>query len=110
MRKRWIQINGELVPADRSTLAAERAGPYVCGDIEPYRAITGDMEGKWITSRSKHRSFLRRNNLVEVGNEKDYMTRNGGMTPDNPNLMSDRKREEQICQSLVKNLERLQRR
>ena len=79
----------------------------VIGDIEPYKAVTGDMEGKWITSRSQHREFLRRNNLVEVGNEKSYMTRYGGMSPDNPNLMSDEKREEQICRSLVKNLERL---
>lgn len=82
----------------------------VIGDIEPYQAVTGDMAGKWITSRSEHRDYLRRNNLVEVGNEKDYMTRNGGMTPDNPNLMSDEKREEQVCQSLMKNLERLKQR
>lgn len=80
---------------------------HVIGDIEPYRAVTGDMEGKWITSRSQHREFLRRNNLIEVGNEKAYFTRNRGMSPDNPNLMSEAKHEERICRSLVKNLERL---
>ena len=109
MRKRWIQVrteNGpELVPADEYTGA--RKGPFVMGDIEPYKAITGDMEGKWITSRSKHKDYLRRNGLVEVGNEKTYFTKYGGMSPDNPNLVSDRKREEQICQNLTQNIQKL---
>ena len=83
---------------------------HVIGDIEPYQAVTGDMAGRWITSRSQHREFLKRNNLIEVGNEKSYFTRYGGMTSDNPNLMSERKHEERICQSLAKNLERLQNR
>jgi hypothetical protein len=109
VRKRWIQDKktGKLIPADEYTARSERKGPAVHGDIQPYRAITGDMQGKWITSRSKHREFLRRNDLVEVGNEKDYFTRYGGKSPDNPALQSERKHEEQVCRSLVKNLERL---
>lgn len=109
MRKRWIQHpeTHKLIPADEYTFQSESNAPRVIGDIEPYQAITGDMAGKWITSRSQHREFLRRNNLVEVGNEKEYMTRHGGMTPDNPNLISERKHEEQICRSLMKNLEQL---
>ena len=71
-------------------------------------AVSGDMAGKMIRSRREHREFLRRNNFVEVGNEKAYMTRNNGMTDDNPNLVPEHKREEQICQSLSKTLERLQ--
>lgn len=110
MRKSWVQIDGKLVPKDEATFRSERKGPMVFGDIQPYQAVTGDMEGKWITSRSQHRSFLARNKLVEVGNEKAYMTRNGGMTSDNPNLMSERKHEERICQSLMKNLEQLKKR
>lgn len=77
----------------------------VIDDINPYIAVTGDMEGKVITGRKAHRDFLHRNKLVEVGDEHSYMTRNGGMTDDNPNLISDSKHEENICQSLVKNLE-----
>ena len=80
---------------------------HVIGAFEPYKPVTGDMQGKWIHSRRQHREFLRRNNLIEVGNEKAYMTRYGGMSPDNPNLMSEEKHEERICRSLVKNLERL---
>lgn len=114
MRKRYVQIKTpdgpKLVPRDEATARAERKGPYVFGDITPYQAVTGDMEGRWITSRSEHRAFLQRNQLVEVGNEKDYFTRHGGMSPDNPNLLPERKHEERICQSLTKNLERLKRR
>lgn len=94
----WLAKNAESV---------NPASYYVLPDIEPYQAVTGDMAGKWITSRSEHREFLRRNNLIEVGNEKDYIVRNRGMSPDNPNLMSESKHEEQICRSLSRNLERL---
>ncbi len=112
MHKRWIQVKTpdgpKLVPADEYTQRQEaRKGPFVHGDIEPYRAITGDMQGEMITSRSQHKEFLRRNDLVEVGNEKAYFTRHGGKSPDNPNLLSEKRHEEQICQSLTKNLERL---
>jgi hypothetical protein len=39
------------------------------GDIQPYIARAGDMAGKPITSRNEHRQFLKRNRLVELGNE-----------------------------------------
>jgi hypothetical protein len=100
----------ELIPLDewlRKYGDPSEKAHHIIGEFKPYRPVTGDMEGKWITSRRQHREFLKRNNLVEVGNEKFHMTRYGGMTADNPNLMSNEKREEQICRSLVKNLERL---
>lgn len=73
---------------------------HVIPDIEPYIAVAGDRAGKVIRSRREHREFLRRNNFQEIGNEKDYMTRNGGMSDDNPNLVPDRVREERLWQSL----------
>jgi hypothetical protein len=39
------------------------------GDITPYIAVGGDMAGKPITSRNEHRQFLKRNKLVELGND-----------------------------------------
>ncbi len=39
------------------------------GDIEPYIAVGGDMMGKPITTRDQHRKFLKRNKLVELGND-----------------------------------------
>lgn len=40
-------------------------------DIEPYKTAASDIDGKRkvIGSRSEHRSFLRRNGYVEVGND-----------------------------------------
>jgi putative FmdB family regulatory protein len=43
---------------------------YVHGDITPYKAVTGDKAGQWITSRQQHKEFLKRNRLVEVGTDK----------------------------------------
>jgi hypothetical protein len=39
-------------------------------DIEPYQNM---KDFGWITSRSQHREFLRRNNFVEVGNEQNHL-------------------------------------
>lgn len=41
----------------------------VIGDIEPYVAKTGDKAGQVIGSRQEHKAFLKRNKLVEFGNE-----------------------------------------
>jgi hypothetical protein len=57
---------------------------HIIPDIEPYKAVGGDMAGKYITSRSQHREYLRRNNFIEVGNEKDYFFKNKGKTEYNP--------------------------
>lgn len=110
MRYRYDKETGKVIPVNQWLAKygdQAQKSSHVVPDIQPYMAVTGDMQGKWIRSRREHRAFLKRNNLVEVGNEKAYMTRYGGMTPDNPNLMSPEKHEERICRSLVKNLERL---
>lgn len=112
MRKRfrYDKETKQVIPLDEwvQKYSEPESGPdHIIGEFTPYKPVTGDMEGQWITSRRQHREFLKRNNLIEVGSEKAYMTRYGGMSPDNPNLLSDEKREEQICRSLVKNLERL---
>lgn len=61
---------------------------HIMPDIEPYQATGGDVaingERPVITSRSKHREFLRRNNYEEVGNEKDYFFKHNGKSDDNP--------------------------
>lgn len=49
-------------------------GIQIIRDIEPYRTAASDVasDGKRpvIGSRSRHRTFLRDNNYVEVGNER----------------------------------------
>lgn len=57
---------------------------HIIPDIQPYKAVAGDMAGKYITSRSKHREFLRRNSFTEVGNEKEYFFKYDGKSHSNP--------------------------
>lgn len=56
---------------------------YVITDIEPYKAVAGDMAGKWIKSRKEHREFLKRNGFIEVGNEHRPFFEYGGKSRDN---------------------------
>lgn len=51
-------------------MVQQLSAAYVSADIAPYKAVAGDRAGKWITSRREHREFLKRNRLVELGNEK----------------------------------------
>jgi putative FmdB family regulatory protein len=48
----------------------ELSAAHISPDIAPYRAVTGDRAGQFITSRREHREFLKRNRLVEIGNDK----------------------------------------
>lgn len=68
-RRRWVQIDGELIPADEVTAQQER-GPMVIPDIQPYKSM---MTGEYITSRSRHREHLKQHGVVEVGNETKYL-------------------------------------
>lgn len=67
----------------KSALEKKAKSHHIIPDIEPYQAV-GPEAGKYITSRSKEREYLRRHNLIQVGNEKEYFFKHGGKTPDNP--------------------------
>jgi hypothetical protein len=68
----YSQEAGKMVEVTGTKQAKpERKGPYVVPDIQPYQAV-GPEYGKLITSRSKHREYLKRHNLIEVGNERKY--------------------------------------
>ena len=73
MRRRFVQINGELVEYGRSV---ERVAPDVMGDIEPYQS---QIDGTWIKSRSQHREHLKAHECVEVGNEVEHITQYKGI-------------------------------
>jgi len=66
-RKTFVYRNGELI---EKTEASRNAGHNIMRDIEPYQNM---KDRGWITSRSQHREFLRRNNFVEVGNEQNHL-------------------------------------
>ena len=65
-------VEGDLVDRDGFPLlnqyerAAEPCMPYVMSDIPEYKNM---VDGGIIGSRSEHREFLRKNGLVEIGNE-----------------------------------------
>lgn len=75
-RLRYVDENEKPKP--------KKSGHYIIPDIQPYKAVAGDMAGKWITSRSQHREFLKRNGFQEVGNEHREFFEHGGKTRDNP--------------------------
>ena len=49
----------------------KRVAPHVMPDMQPYQVV-GPEYGKCITSRSKHREYLKQHDLIEVGNERKY--------------------------------------
>jgi len=63
VRRRFVQINGELVEITNESRPQVH---QVIPEIEGYRSM---VDGSWIDSRSKHREHLKRHNCVEVGND-----------------------------------------
>jgi hypothetical protein len=72
-------------------------GPAIISDIDGYRAMGADVAcgGKrpFITSRSQHRAYLRRNGYVETGNET-------------PRVYDDRPTAQQRTMELINDLRR----
>ena len=69
MRRRFVQVNGELVEVGMNYVPTPR-GPLVMGDIAPYKSM---IDGSEITSRSRHREHLRAHGCIEIGNETKYL-------------------------------------
>lgn len=67
MTKTFIFRDGKVVEKPK---ASREAGLSIMRDIEPYQNM---KDRGWITSRSQHREFLRRNNFIEVGNEQNHL-------------------------------------
>lgn len=69
---------------NRKRVKQENKSARVWSDLEPYKAVGGDMAGKMITGRRQHREFLQRNNVTEVGTEKKHFFKHDGKSEDNP--------------------------
>ena len=65
MRRRYIQVNGELKEVGLDYVPEPRT-PFVMPDIKPYQS---QIDGTIIKSRSHHREHLRDHRCVEVGND-----------------------------------------
>lgn len=64
MRKRWVYVDGVAYEgcAPESRVASFQVMP----DIKPYRSM---IDGREITSRSRHREHLKDHGCVEIGND-----------------------------------------
>ena len=72
-RKRWIQVNGELIPSE-DYFPAPAALHQIMGDIQPYQS---QMDGSMIMGRRQHREHLREHSLIEIGNETGHLKNYG---------------------------------
>lgn len=75
MRYRYDKDLDALVPIGNNYYESPPQGPTIIRDIPGYMTVAGDIanngERSYISSRSRHRTFLRDNNYVEVGNDYD---------------------------------------
>ena len=67
MKTTYIYQDGNLVEKSKD---AKANSVNIMRDIEPYQNM---KDRGWITSRSQHREFLRKNNFVEIGNEQNHL-------------------------------------
>lgn len=85
MRKRFIQIDGQLHEVSSDWRQEPKADIHIMPDIQPYRSM---IDGTMIMSRSHHREHLRQHNCVEVGNDSSLYKRPEPVRPP-PNLKQD---------------------
>lgn len=70
-RKRYIYRDGEMVEVGADYAPEPRNTSWqVMPDIQPYQSM---IDGREITSRSRHREHLRAYGCVEVGNETKHL-------------------------------------
>lgn len=66
MRRRYVQIGLDLVEVSDDWTPEPTADYHVMPDIKPYRSM---IDGREVTSRSRHREHLRAHDCVEIGND-----------------------------------------
>lgn len=70
-RKRYIYRDGKMVEVGADYVPAPRTTSFqVMPDIKPYQSM---IDGREITSRSRHREHLRAHGCIEVGNETKHL-------------------------------------
>ena len=83
----WVQIKtpeGSSLVLKQDYVQPKKKMHHIMPDIEPYLATAGDDAGKYITSRSREREYLKRNNCIQVGNEWNYFSKYSGKDHNNP--------------------------
>ncbi len=83
----WVQIktpNGPQLVLKENYVEPKKKVHHIMLDIEPYQATAGQDVGKYITSRSREREYLKRNNCIQVGNEWNSFSKFNGKDHNNP--------------------------
>ena len=93
MRRKFIQVNGELVEVGLNYIPEPRTA-FVMPDIKPYHSM---IDGRLVTSRSHHREHLREHGCVEVGNDSS-------LTRPRPALQPPPGLKEQIARNVYQKL------
>jgi len=76
MRHRWVYVNGEAIQVTDDYKPEPRTTDWrVMPDIQPYKSM---IDGREITSRSRHREHLKAHGCIEIGNETKYMNKPKG--------------------------------
>lgn len=71
MKRRFIQINGELHEVKDGELVAH---PMIQPDIQPYKSM---VTGEVIEGRKAHREHLKKHGVFEVGNDVQHLKPRG---------------------------------
>jgi hypothetical protein len=92
MRRRWVQIKGELIEVTPDYVPANAASARDCGALWGDRSYDGlqATDGADISSRTKHREYMKRTGLTTVDDfssqwarqskeRQEYMTRGGSI-------------------------------
>ena len=66
MRRRFVQLQGELVEVTPDYQPEPKADYHIMPDIKPYQSMA---DGTMVGSRSTHREMLKRNGCIEVGDQ-----------------------------------------
>jgi len=67
VRRRWVyDKKGRAIEVTQDWTPEPRSDYHIMPDIKPY---ISQIDGREITSRSRHREHLREHNCVEVGND-----------------------------------------
>ena len=68
MRKRYVYDKGhdKMVEVSEDFRPESRSDYHIMPDIKPYRSM---IDGREITSRSRHREHLREHGCEEIGND-----------------------------------------
>jgi len=64
-KQTYVFLEGKLVEKSE---AIKSHTVNIMSDIEPYQNM---KDFGWISSRSQHREFLRKHNVIEIGNEQN---------------------------------------